>query len=343
MTIARQLKQASLALLASSSLAMLQSAHAAGTAAGTPISNTATVTYSVGTVAQAPITSNVAQFVVDSRIDLTVTRDDTAPVIARPNEPAVLATFTVANTGNSTQSYQLTPTNITTAVFGNVDTVVDDLVLTTAWDSNGNGAYDAGADAAGHVGDIAPTAGALGSPGTIVRVFVLANVPATAQNGQFASIRLAVRAATAGSTGATLATADTGPDLAMGAPQVVFADAGRDNLETVDSQYAIQSAAITLTKAATVVDDGFGTAAPNAKAIPGATVEYTITVANSGASPALNLTVTDTLPAQTAYLANTLQLNGSTAGSVSGSSISVPISSVAVGATATIRFRVTIQ
>src|SRR5262245_49932644 len=68
MTFARHLKQAGLALLMLSSLAALQNAYAVGTTAGTSISNTATVNYSVGGVSQTPITSAAATFVVDNKI-----------------------------------------------------------------------------------------------------------------------------------------------------------------------------------------------------------------------------------------------------------------------------------
>ena len=72
MSIARHLKQASLALLMLSSATALQSAYAEGTTAGTSISNTASVNYSVGGVAQTPINSTTASFVVDRRIFLSV-------------------------------------------------------------------------------------------------------------------------------------------------------------------------------------------------------------------------------------------------------------------------------
>ncbi|HXS88009.1 MAG TPA: hypothetical protein VN705_01595, partial [Steroidobacteraceae bacterium] len=72
MTIARHVKNAALALLALSSVGVLQGAYANGTASGTTISNQATVDYSVGGVAQTQITSAAASFVVDTKIDFTV-------------------------------------------------------------------------------------------------------------------------------------------------------------------------------------------------------------------------------------------------------------------------------
>lgn len=347
MTIARHLKQAGLALLMISSVAVLQSAYAVGTPSGTTISNQATVNYSVGGVSQTPINSSVATFVVDSRIDLTVTRLDTSPVIARPNETAVVAAFTVTNTGNSIQSYRLTATDLSGGtVFGNTDNL-DALVLTTAVDTNADGDYDTGVDQIGNLGDIAPAA--VPAP---VRVFVLANIPAGATNGQFASISLAAAAATAGSAGATLATeTNTADDPAV--VDVVFADSGENGAETVDSQYVIQSATLTVLKTAAVISDPFN-GASNPKAIPGAIVEYTISIQNAGGAAATTVNVTDPIPANTQYVAGSMTRGGSAvtdaadgdgaqANGAPVTAIAVTVPTIAASTTATVTFRVTVQ
>lgn len=346
MTIARHLKQASLALLMLSSLGALQNAYAVGTTAGTSISNTATVNYSVGGVAQTAISSAPVSFVVDNRVDLTVTTTNTAAVVANPGQTAVVTTFTVANTGNATQSYRLTATDLTTAVFGNADTL-NGLTLSTAVDTNGNGTYDAGTDTIGNLGDIAPAA----SP-TPVTVFVLATVPLSATNGQYASVRLEVQVAAAGSAGATLVSESSGADTT--GVDIVFADAGRNATEQADSQYTIQSAALTVTKTVTVISDPFNNTT-DPKAIPGAVVEYTITVNNGGTVAATAVAVTDAIPANTAYVAGSMLRNGSavTDSSSDGddaaatgtpvNSIAVTIPSVAPAGSANVRFRVTVQ
>jgi uncharacterized repeat protein (TIGR01451 family) len=358
MKFSKQRSVGSLLLLTLSWLAM-PSAHAVGTASGTTIQNQATVSYSVGAVPQTNVTSNVAQFIVDSRIDFNVTRTNPSgpPITARPNELNVVATFTVNNTGNSLQSYQLIaadPTGLT--VFGNAESAPLEgaLNLVTAWDANNDGDYDAGEDANG-TGDIAAD--------TSRRVFILADIPATAVNGQFASIRLTARAATAGSNGATLANEDNVPDVAMGTPQVVWADAGEDNSESIDNQYAIISATLSAVKTATVIRDDFnGTTDP--KAIPGATVEYQIEIANGGAAPAQDVGLTDTLAATTqiatgAYSGEDIQISVSGGGPTTtctvaadadGCSVAAGVLTVAgadrptipAGQTATVRFQVTI-
>jgi uncharacterized repeat protein (TIGR01451 family) len=340
MTIARHVKHASLALIALSSVGALQSAFAVGTPSGTSISNQATVDYSVGGVSQTQIASPTATFVVDSRIDLEVVRLNlVAPITARPNEQNVVATFTVTNSGNSTQSYQLIasdPTNLT--VFGNAESAALEgaLNLATAWDANGDGDYDLGEEAAG-TGDLVADA--------TVRVFVLADIPATAVNGQFASIRLTTRAATAGSSGGTLANEDNGVDIAGGVPQVVWADTGEDNSESVDNQYSILSATLSVVKSAVVISDPFN-GTTNPKAIPEAVVEYTIDVTNSSPTTAATaVTVTDTIPANTTFVSGSLTLNGGAPlpDIVAGQVVVNAGVVAASGGTARVRFRVTIN
>src|SRR5262245_9977988 len=111
MTIARHVKHARLALLALTSLGVLQGAYANGTASGTTISNQATVDYSVCGVSQAQITSAAASFVVDTRIDFTVSEVSGGATPTHPGQTNVVATFSVTNTGNSTQGYVLTVVN----------------------------------------------------------------------------------------------------------------------------------------------------------------------------------------------------------------------------------------
>ena len=84
-------------------------AHAAGTASGTPISNSATLTYSIGGVGQPNITTAATTFLVDNKVNVTVAETGgsltTAGVVA--GAVGVITTFTVTNTGNTVQDYVL--------------------------------------------------------------------------------------------------------------------------------------------------------------------------------------------------------------------------------------------
>lgn len=344
MTIARHVKHASLALIALSSVGGLQGAYANGTPSGTTISNQATVDYSVGGVNQTQITSAAASFVVDSRIDLTVSEVSGNATQTTPGQSNVVATFRVSNTGNSTQGYQLSVTNEASGatLFSQTDNQdVDNLRVFV--DSNGNGTYDAGTDAATNINTLATDA-----DGENVVVFVLADIPVAATNGQYANVRLTAVAMAPGTNGTTPVAETSGPETPT-IVDIVFADAGRDRTESAADQYEIRSAALTLNKTAAVISDPFN-GAGDPKAIPGAVIQYTIVVTNNSTTTAANaVTVSDTIPANTTFVPGSITLN---AGSLPDTNfiagpparVVVPAGAVAAsGGAATVTFRVTIN
>lgn len=344
MTIARHVKSASLALLALSSVGALQSAYAVGTPSGTTISNQATVDYSVGGVNQTQITSAAASFVVDSRIDLTVTEVSGNATQTTPGQNNVVAAFQVTNSGNSTQGYQLAVVNETgTILFTQTDNQnVNNLRVFV--DSNGNNAYDAGADTAANVDSLATDA-----DGESVTVFVLADIPVAATDNQYANVRLTAIAAVAGTNGGTLATQTAGADNPA-VVDIVFADAGRDATESAADQYEIRSAALAAAKTTALISDPFN-GTTNPKSIPGAVVEYTIVVTNSSTTTAANgVVVTDNIPADTTFVPGSITLNGAPLPDTNfdpgppTARVIVTAGAVAAnGGTATVTFRVTIN
>jgi uncharacterized repeat protein (TIGR01451 family) len=295
-------RRAGLAVFTLAAFGAWQTAGAVGTAANTTVSNQATVNYTVGGVAQAPIPSSPTgnttpgggaptTFVVDNRIDLTVTEVSGGNTAVTPGQLNQVTSFTVTNTGNSAQGFQLTPANLAGgAVFGNTDNT-DVANLRVFVDSNANGVYDAGVDTATAIDTLAADANVI--------VFIVADVPGTVTNGQFANVQLSARAAVAGTNGATLATETAGADT-PGAVDVVFGDAARDATEVAADQYAVSSAALSVQKTSAVLDDPFN-GTTNPKAIPGAHIEYAVAISNSGAAAATGLQINDPLPANTSF------------------------------------------
>jgi len=340
MTIARHVKNAALALLALSSVGVLQGAYANGTASGTTISNQATVDYSVGGVAQTQITSAAASFVVDTKIDFTVSEVSGNATPTHPGQTNVVATFSVTNTGNSTQGYVLTVANETgTTLFTHVDNLdVNNRRIFV--DGNGNGTYEAGTDTATSINSLAN-----GAAGVSVTVFVVADIPAGAANDTYANVRLTAQATPVGST--TLIPQTAGADTA--GVDVVWADAGRDNSESAADQYAI-SVALTISKTVALISDPFNSTT-NPKAIPGAVMEYTIVVTNSSTvQDATGVIVGDTIPTTTSFQPGSIQLNGGglpdsnfSAGKVTVNAGTVVKNNGTVNGTATVKFRVTIN
>jgi uncharacterized repeat protein (TIGR01451 family) len=313
--IARRVKHASLALIALSSVGGLQSAFAVGTDAGTSINNQATVTYSVGSVAQTQINSSPTgnstpgasggaptTFVVDNKILHTVAEVSGNATIVSPGQANVVATFTVTNTGNNPQGYQLTATNLTGgALFGQIDNT-DVANLRVFRDVNGNSAYDA-ADTEAFINTLAEDA--------TVRVFVVADVPLTTNNGQYANVQLAATATAPGTSAAAPLPQSNGADDPT-VVDVVWADGGavpRNGIHEAADQFAIQSASLTVTKTSSVVSDPFN-GATNPKAIPGAVVRYTVTVMNGSTTTAADsVSLEDVIPTNTVFVPGSLTLN----------------------------------
>jgi uncharacterized repeat protein (TIGR01451 family) len=359
-----------------SALAGVQTAFAAGTDAGVTVGNRATVNYTVGTVAQAPIESSPSgnstpgvgagantNFVVDRRIDFTVVETTAGPTTVSPGQSNAVAIYSVTNTSNAAQGFQLSAANVGGLLFGNTDnTDVNNVRVFVDNPAGGGtaGVYDALVDTAIHVNTLAEDAS--------VVLFVVSDVPLAATNGQFANVRLTARAATVGSNGGTLETETAGSDTS--GVDVVFGDAGRDATEVADDQYAVQSAALTITKTSSIISDPFNLTGANRKAIPGAVIEYVVSIANTGTAPAGGVQLSDTLDGTLAFAPG--QYNGNTADvqinvgaapaafcvaesgadsngdgcSRTGQTLNVnPTAaiSVAPGQTATVRFRATIN
>jgi uncharacterized repeat protein (TIGR01451 family) len=361
MSIARHLKQASLALFIVSSAAALQSAWAEGTEAGTSISNTASVNYSVGGVVQTPINSSTATFVVDRRIFLSLVALTPSPTELDATVPAatgVVRSFRVTNTSNRPIGFSFTPTNAASDDFELANlTVRVDSAAGQPMGSFTPGTYDS-------VTDTATTVAMLGADQSTT-VFVLGDIPGAAANGDDGTVNLqavSIEPTTlnVGAVG-TVITETAGADTA--GIDTVFGDTGRDGTESTTNVYTVSSATLAVTKTATVVSDPFNNTT-NPKAIPGAVLEYAIEVANTGAVPALQVGVSDALNASTtiftgAYSGSDIQISVSggatttcTAASdsdgcvVTGGTLTIADSSrpdIPAGQTATVRFQVTIN
>ena len=273
-------------------------AHARGTAAGTTISNTVTVNYSVNGTGQTPVSPAApATFVVDHAVDAAVTTLDAAPVTVTPGGAGYVLTFKVTNLSNAAQDFALSAVAVATggaAKFGGADTADMKAPVSVFVDKNGNGAYDPGTDTATFIDELAADAYAT--------VFIVADAPNTLVNGDIASYHLVATAHKAG-TANTLGAVETQTPAAsqtLGAVDTLFVDAAgtndaaRDGKHSDQDDYKVASAVISVSKSAAVADP-YGSNA----AVPGATVTYTITVSNAATASASAIlgTISDTLDA----------------------------------------------
>jgi uncharacterized repeat protein (TIGR01451 family) len=337
-------------------------AWALGTPSGTSITNRATINYTVGTVPQTLIESSPTGnatpgvnngantgFVVDNRVNVVVASLGNTSVI--PGQADRVLAFSVTNTGNTTQGYAVEAVNGATTIPMAAVRIYRDV--------NNDGLLDAG-DVLYTLGTNMRDLNPNGTIGTddVMRVLIVANTPAVATDASTDIYWLRVTTLNAGST---TVTAQTNVGAADNPTQVdvIFGDADGD-AGTVDGQYngqhtasgvyTVGTARLEVQKTSAVVQDPILGVSPNAKAIPGAVVLYTIEIQNNGSQMAEGVTVTDTLNTNSTYVANSVQINST--GYADGSAavtftapdqLLINAGNIAGGATSTVTFRVTIN
>lgn len=297
--------------------------HAAGTAAGTPVTNTATLNYQINGLDQTAVEAQDT-FNVDIKVDFALTR----LLTTEPNETSLeadnvtVASVQITNDGNSPTSFIIDATNETGTTL--------DINGTTYTDN-----IDTGTTYSYYLDDpINGTPGVLDAADTLlsgptaeipadetVTVFVTvpkAEITGVDQDVALSSITVNGVASTIDGMTYQLDTDDNDPtngsvdDAANpnGATtiEVVFADTDQDNSETlIDALQLVfpnlegDGTISNLTKESAVISDPLN-GTTNPKAIPGAIVEYTITLTNTGTADATNVVVTDLIPANTTYL-----------------------------------------
>jgi uncharacterized repeat protein (TIGR01451 family) len=288
------------ATLVGAAAAHAQTATPSQTPAGTSVTNEATVSYDVGGTTQT-VSSNVASFVVDKKVNLAVAEVGGAPTQTGVNATAQVTTFTVTNLSNAVQDFRLDPgqQSVSIPLLGTDNFDVTNLRAFV--DSNNNGMYDPGTDTQSFIDELAPDA--------TVTVFIVADIPAPA-GADTAIVSLNAIAATGGATGSLGADVVASSTLVADSPttvETVFADAGgaldaaRNGQARAFDAYHISTAVVTVGKTATVISDPVNLLL-NPHPIPGAVVEYCIKVSNGGPSSAANVRIGDVVPANTTFL-----------------------------------------
>lgn len=296
-----------------------QSALALGTASGTVITNSATLNYTAGGVAQTSI-SALATFMVDEKINLTVTGGTTTPVV--PNQLAAVTTFTVTNNSNSPLDFGLLSNQVA------VGDIFDTTACLVRIESNPiPDGYQPATDTAIFIDELAADATAT--------VYVVCNIPNTVVNTNTSLVGLTATAfgtftgvsgiyvATPGVQGAAIV-ATVGANT-VGAVDIIFADiAGtegdiaRDAKHSARDTYSVLSGVLVVTKTVTLLCDPLvGITLP--KNIPGAIAQWSIVVTNTGAAAATLTSITDTLAAVLVHDANLVApINAATCSTVGG-------------------------
>jgi len=358
-----------------------QQAFAVGTDAGVSVDNRATVTYSVGGTLQTGIESSPTgnnlpgvavpgggadtSFLVDRRVDFTISQVGGALTTVAPGDNGVFVEFWVTNTSNSLLDFVISPTNLTSA-YGDVrgvgtstdsDVDMDDLRIGVSLAPDG-GVPGAGPD---------PLDPGIGSGATLIndlpeddsiRVRIFADTPLTLLNGQIANVLLTASAADP-VTSTELVESAIGDNPAV--VENVFANvSGADTngfaTEEGADGFTVSSAALVVTKTALVISGDLGSGKP----IPGAVVEYSILIDNTGgASDATGVVIADAIDSDVTlengvYNAGASNVafsdgtfcnadgNAADGCTLAGAALSIAVPDVAFGASITVTFQVLI-
>ena len=308
--------------------------HAAGTPAGTSIQNTAQVSYTLGS-STVTASSNTSSVTVAEILDAVLTiAAPTVQVSASATTEELV--FTLTNTGNGTEAFDLTALSA-----GVVGDDFDPTLATPAiyFDTDNSGDFSA-ADVAYSAGANDPVLAADAS----VRLIVVNGIPNTAVNGSRGRSQLTAAAASGSSD-------IPGTSFGLVGDGGVEAVAGTTGGDAVlFGEYLVADVLLTAVKSQAIVDQFAG-----ARPLPGARINYQIVVTASGSGTATAAGFSDLIPANTTYVAGSLELNGAalsdTADGDAGTFVSAPAPQVRVtlgdlsGASGpqTIEFAVTIN
>jgi len=259
-------------------------ANAAGTSAGSVITNTATVTYSVASSQHTK--SDSINLTVDELINVDITSTGNTDVTA--NETNAVLAYQVTNLGNGAEGFALS--NNLTGDFtpGNVTIYYE--------------AYNP----AGNTFDGTETQYTGGSTINFSEdqsyiVYVVSDIPSAPTSGQSATITLDVISQTPGAASAAIGDILAGQGTS-GTDAVVAIAQGRDS---DSANYNVNDVSVTIDKSISGVTANVGGQVVNGQYIPGATVTYLITVTVVGGT-ADNLTIIDTVPTDMTYVANSI-------------------------------------
>ena len=324
----------------------------ASTTAGVDVNNTVNVTFEVGGVTQTPPPPATDTFKVDRKILFTITEKTPVGTTAvSAAQTGAITSFTLTNTSNDILDFSLTPSNILNGSAAPRGTDAFDLTgLLICEDNDNNNVCDAAAAATLTIDDLAQDTGT-------TTILILGDIPASATNGQIGGVTATATALN--SNGTAISESDDTDVNDAAVVETIFADTGRDGIEAADDDYTVSAAALDVVKISRVVSDGVS--ASNPKAIPGAVVEYCISVNNApGAATASNINISDIVPTNTTFVGGSILVDGTvanhglathtcTGGSAGGSyasgttTVTGPLSNIAGGTARALIFRVTID
>lgn len=267
------------------------SALAAGTSAGTTITNTVNVTFDVGGVTQNAV-SDTDEFSVDRKVNVNVQWVGPATSVA-PGSTDQWIGYDVTNLSNDTIDLALSA-----ALASGTGTNISNFRIYV--DTNGNNAFDSGDTLVTFLDEVAAD--------DTIRVFVVADFGLNAANGDSFGINLIADSHAGGDVGSLGAelVATSGANNVNAVDTVLAdgdgpADVAGDGAASDTGEFTVAGAVVTVAKSSRIISDPIN-GLTNPKAIPEASVEYCITVSNAlDAQTATGVNVVDDLPSDVTY------------------------------------------
>ncbi len=312
--------------------------YAAGTQAGVVIQNQATVTYNAG-AGTISASSQVVDITVQELINVTVVSQDAAKVsISSPQSDAYLK-FQISNTGNGNEDFVISQSNLS----GSDDF---DVTYSAIYIDDGDGVFEPGAD------DIVYNTPSIAPDASIV-IWVVSDIPTAQADGNEAEVQVSALSKTfsdAGqanpSAGDPVAGGDSGTTAVYGT-----AAANADD----NAIFIVSAITVTIDKEVSEVRDNLG--GGGSQPVPGADVDYTLTVTVIGTGVANTVVVSDPLPSELALkegINGTISVNAVSMTAASDgddanydantNTITVDLGNITAGAAATtVQFTTTIQ
>ncbi len=256
--------------------------YAAGTSAGTVISNSATVNYNVG-ASELSATSDPATVIVQELINATLeSKDANKEQKVAPSQNNAALKFELTNTGNGNEAFILTQENISSG--DQFDTTFDNIFI-----DDGNGIFEP-------LSDVIYTPTSL-APDTSITLWVASkDIPNTQNNGDRADIRVNALSQTFSTAGnSNPAVGDTVSSAGDSSTAAIHASSGP---ATDTATFMMDTSAITMDIQKSITEVRDTITATGDQAIPGAEVDYLITVEVTGTGDASDVVVTDTLPGE---------------------------------------------
>ncbi len=282
------------------------SLFASGTQAGTDITNSATLSYSAGGVAQPDVTSNTDSFKVDKKIDMVLVTNDSNQVDVTPGQQDRITNYEFKNEGNENQYFKFTVDNLANGKEADYNSNKDNddvknLEIKCQYtDADGN------KKTAGWANEFTIQV----KQDTNATCQVRADIKTDAEGGKDTDVMNVELTATAvtdssGNTAEKESSSDTQDKVdvvladgvsgdTLGSSSSGKGDTPKDGKEVARSGYKIVTPVLSVTKTSCVVSDPVNDT-NNPKRIPGAIIRYMFDIKNTGTGNVSDLNITDTI------------------------------------------------